>query len=57
MKDKDGKQTGNRVVSVRLSKECDYALGEGIIYTGLSQPSYIRLAIIEKAERDRNLKK
>lgn len=56
MKDKNGKQTGNRVVSLRLSKECDYALADGIKRTGLNQPAFIRLAIIEKAERDKKCK-
>jgi len=56
MKDKDGNQTGNRVVSIRVSKECDYALQAGIKRTGLNQPAYIRLAIIEKSERDKQCK-
>ena len=52
----EGKGTGNKIVSVRLSDEADFALKQGMDRTGLSRAAYVRLAIIEKAERDKKCK-
>ena len=51
-----GTGTGNKVLSVRLNDEADYALKKGLDKTGLSRAAYVRLAIIEKAERDKKCK-
>jgi len=56
MKDKKGKQTGRRVASVRMCEASDFALTQGLDRTNLTQPAYIRLAIIEKNERDKKCK-
>jgi hypothetical protein len=56
MKDKNGNQTGRRVVSVRMCEASDFALTEGLNRLKISQPAYIRLAVIEKNERDKKCK-
>ena len=58
--DKDARKRvagkGNRVISIRLNGEADLALNNGMIQTGLTTASYTRMAIIEKAERDKKCK-
>jgi predicted DNA-binding protein len=50
------KGRGNETVSVRLNGETELALKAGLVQTGLSRASYVRMAIIEKAERDKRCK-
>ena len=50
------KGRGNETVSVRLNGEAELALKNGLEQTGLSRASYVRMAIIEKAERDKKCK-
>jgi predicted DNA-binding protein len=50
------KGRGNETVSVRLNGEAELALNNGLEQTGLSRASYVRMAIIEKAERDKRCK-
>jgi len=52
MKLKDGTYTGNKQVGLRISKGVEMKLEEGLKLTGLSRAEFIRLAIIEKAERE-----
>jgi len=50
------KGRGNITVSVRLNGETELALNNGLAQTGLSKASYVRMAVIEKAERDKKCK-
>ncbi len=46
----------NNLVSVRLNGEAELALKNGLKQTGLTRASYLRMAVIEKAERDKKCK-
>lgn len=48
----DGKYTGNKQVGLRISKGVEMKLNEGMKLTGLNRAEFIRLSIIEKAERE-----
>ena len=52
MKKEDGKYTGNKQVGLRISKGIEMKLSEGMKLTGLNRAEFIRLAIVEKAERE-----
>lgn len=52
MKTEDGKYTGNKQVGLRISKGVEMKLNEGMKLTGLNRAEFIRLSIIEKAERE-----
>ena len=52
MKNKDGSYTGNKMHGVRLSPEINQKLEEGTMITGLNKSQFIRLAIVEKTERE-----
>ncbi len=52
MKMEDGKYTGNKQVGLRISKGVEMKLNEGMKLTGLNRAEFIRLSIIEKAERE-----
>ena len=47
---------GNESVTDRLNGECELALNNGLNQTRLTRASYVRMAIIEKAERDKKCK-
>ena len=50
------KGRGNLSVTVRLNGEAELALKNGLEQTGLTRASYVRMAIIEKSERDKKCK-
>jgi predicted DNA-binding protein len=50
------KGRGNLAVTVRLNGESELALKNGQEQTGLTRASYVRMAIIEKSERDKKCK-
>ena len=53
MKKADGTNTGNKLISLRLPQEVEKALGEGMDITGLKRSAFVRLAIVEKTEREK----
>jgi len=46
----------NNLVSVRINDETMYCLDQATQRTGMTRPAFIRLAIIEKNERDKKCK-
>ena len=50
------KGRGNQTVGVRLNGETELALSAGMARTKLTRASYVRMAIIEKNERDKKCK-
>ena len=52
MKRSDGTYTGNKQVGLRISKGIENKMEEGMKLTGLDRAEFIRVAIIEKAERE-----